>query len=107
MDEIIQKIDDLFDFFANLFSGIGILTEELLETILSVLSMALTPVMEFVYNLLFNELWSTCRSYGRKFLNFFFGTFCSQTFSFQAIEYIIGFIFVIFVVKLTVRLVRG
>ena len=107
LDNVIDFLGERFDDLTTLITGIPNAFVYTLDFVFDTLSNFVGVVLGWLYNFLFIDIWSTCRSYGIRILNFFFDSFASESFSFSAIEYIIGFIFVVFAIKFTMRIIRG
>ena len=107
LDDVIDFLSERFDDLTTIVSGIPTAFELTVDYIFDKLSSFVGVVLGWLYNFLFIDIWSTCRSYGIRILNFFFDSFGSEPFTFSAIEYIIGFIFVVFAVKFTLHIIRG
>lgn len=106
IDSILDRLDSIIDFFADLAL---MFTDplEFFKLTLKTLSDFVLFIIDFLYTLLFEDLWGTARLYGQRLLEFFFNKFSGDLFTFQAVEYIFGFIFLVFAVKLTINLIRG
>lgn len=95
----LDKIVDLFELGEDIVSSGA-------EAVLNAVAGSISFFLSWFYNFLFIELWGSCEKYGYKILNFFFD-FADEPFDFTAIEFVVGFIFLIFVVKLTIDIISG
>lgn len=102
-----KTIEDVYDYIVDKFDGITSLSSELINEFLDFILEMFDGSLEWLYNFFFVDLWGTCSDYGQRLFEFFFSTFCTKTFSFESVEYVVGFIFIVFALKFTVHLVRG
>lgn len=98
MDDLIELVSDLTDFLERYLS---------IDGIFQLFADFIFLVLDWLYELLFIDLFGYFKIYGSKLLGFLYGTFCRSPFSLDSLVFIVGFIFVIFAVKMTLKIVRG
>lgn len=105
MEEFLETIQDyllkIYDFFTP---GGGL--SSIIDFILEKLSGLVSYILNFLYDFIFVGLYDKSMSYGNLILGFLYGKFSSQTVSFNFIAYLVGFIFVLFVLKRVWSLLR-
>lgn len=98
MDDLIEVVSDLADFLERYLS---------IDGIFQLFADFIFLVLDWLYELIFIDLFGYFKIYGSKLLGFLFGTFCRSPFTLDCLVFIVGFIFVIFAVKITLKIVRG
>lgn len=98
MDDLIKLVSDIADLLDRYFS---------IDGIYQLITDIIFTVLDFAYELLFIDLFGTCRIYGSKLLNFLYGSFCKSPFTMDSLVFVVGFIFIIFAIKMTLKIVRG
>ena len=98
MDDLIELVSDIGDLLDRYLSIDGIF--QLFADLIFI-------VLDWLYELIFIDMFGYFKLYGAKILNFLYGTFCKSPFSMESIVFIVGFIFVMFAIKMTLKIVRG
>ncbi len=92
LDGIADLITGFFDFTVELFY-------DLFDTFFY-------PLVDFFYELLFVDFKDMILSTGESIVSYFFQTFSDSPISFEFLFYYVGFIFIIFVIRQVVSILR-
>ncbi len=79
----------------------------IVDLILSSARSIFDTLLTFLYNLIFVDLKETAVNTGKSIFHFLFSMFDLNSFSLESMHYIFGFIFIVFVVKITISIIRG
>ncbi len=96
-------LDDLWDALKSLLVDLFSFT---LDAFLDLFDDFFSPLADFFYELLFVDLKDSFLSAGKSISNYFFDNFSNSPISFDFFLYYIGFIFIIFVVRQVVSILR-
>lgn len=102
-----DNLSDFADWLSDKIDSLYILSGELLTETLDFILEIFSIVLDWLYGFLFDDLWCECQHQGSLLFEFFFGEFCNKSFTFESIEYVVGFIFIVFALKFTINLIRG
>lgn len=96
-----KTIDDVYNFLTGGLGG------SLVDTFLSGVRTVFDKLLSFFYSLIFEDLKGVALNSGRSIFNFLFNMFGSQKFTLESLYYVFGIIFIIFVLKQTIHIIRG
>ena len=92
-----------WDEFTDTFNSVA---QETFSAFFSFLSSSLGFFLRFLFDFIFVDIFESCHYYGSQILNYFFSSYASKPFDFVYIEAVVGFIFVIFCLRLIISVIR-
>lgn len=104
MDEILQSIYDVLTSFRDSVIDAG---SFVLDNVLSLISSVFSFFGSWAFDFVFVGLKKSTVSFGTKIFNFLFSNFSSTIFSLDFLFYLLGLIFIIFLFKRVISIVRG
>lgn len=92
------------DFIEYITGGFA---SDLLQAVIFGVSSVISALLDFMYQLIFIDLKTSCITFGNNILNFFCDNFFTQPFTLSSLAYAFGFVFIIFIVNKAVSIIRG